>query len=112
MRRVCKQSDDEHERVGSANVHGIWQHHVTSTTNNNGEGAMSISQRATSSRVLLLVTCLLGVSHAGFAQGLEEVVVTASRDEGAGLPGTFLRKTGDFLLLQVNVRNDTREAAA
>jgi hypothetical protein len=43
---------------------------------------------------------------------VEEVIVTAQRRAGADLPGTFLRKSGDFLLLQVNVRNDTREAAA
>jgi hypothetical protein len=61
----------------------------------------------------LLTLCLLGVAYASFGQGVEEVVVTGSRiDSGGGLPGTFLRKTGDFLLLQVNVRNDTREAAA
>lgn len=73
---------------------------------------MRISQRATSSGALFLVTCLLGVSHACLGQGVEEVVVTGSRSDEGGLPGTFLRKTGDFLLLQVNVRNDTREAAA
>ncbi|HEV8332637.1 MAG TPA: hypothetical protein VGQ22_14530 [Steroidobacteraceae bacterium] len=73
---------------------------------------MRIHQRAASSRVLLLVVCLLGVAPVSFAQGVEEVVVTASRSDEGGLPGTFLRKTGDFLLLQVNVRNDTREAAA
>jgi hypothetical protein len=63
-------------------------------------------------RALLLVTCLLGVSHACLGQGLEEIVVTGSRTDEGGLPGTFLRRTGDFLLLQVIVRNDTREAAA
>jgi hypothetical protein len=74
---------------------------------------MRMRRRATSSGALLLIACLLSVSHAAFGQGLEEVIVTAERSEGdGGLPGTFLRKTGDFLLLQVNVRNDTREAAA
>lgn len=61
---------------------------------------------------LLFVIILLGVAPACLAQGAEEVVVTASRSDEGGLPGTFLRKTGDFLLLQVSVRNDTREAAA
>ena len=60
----------------------------------------------------LLIVCLLGVAPVSFAQGLEEVVVTGTRTEEGSLPGTFLRKTGDFLLLQVSVRNDTREAAA
>ena len=74
---------------------------------------MRMRRRATPSGALLLIACLLSVSHASFGQGLEEVIVTAQRSEGdGGLPGTFLRKTGDFLLLQVNVRNDTREAAA
>ena len=69
--------------------------------------------RADLSRALLLVGCLLGASCACLGQGVEEVIVTATRGEGdGGLPGTFLRKTGDFLLLQVNVRNDTREAPA
>ena len=69
--------------------------------------------RADLCRALLVVGCLLGVSCACLAQNVEEVIVTASRGEGdGGLPGTFLRKTGDFLLLQVNVRNDTREAPA
>ena len=73
---------------------------------------MRIGQRATWSGALLLMTILLGVPYACFAQGVEEVIVTGSRSDEGGLPGTFLRKTGDFLLLQVNVRNDTREAAA
>jgi hypothetical protein len=58
----------------------------------------------------LLVLVLL--SPCAFAQ-LEEIVVTGSRvDEGTSMPGTFLRKTGDFLLLQVSVVNDTREEKA
>jgi hypothetical protein len=81
--------------------------------NNNKRGrAMRIGQHAPLSGALLLATCLLGVSHACLGQNLEEIVVTGSRSDEGGLPGTFLRKTGDFLLLQVNVRNDTREAAA
>jgi hypothetical protein len=63
-------------------------------------------------RALLLAICLLGVSSACLGQGQEEIIVTGSRTDEGGLPGTFLRKTGDFLLLQVIVRNDTREAAA
>lgn len=74
---------------------------------------MRMRRRAGLSGALLLVTgCLLSVSSASFGEGLEEIVVTGSRVEGGGLPGTFLRKTGDFALLQVSVRNDTREAAA
>ena len=40
--------------------------------------------------------------------GVEEIVVTASRAESPR-PGTYLRKTGDFILLRVAVSNDTRE---
>lgn len=42
--------------------------------------------------------------------GVEEIVVTASRAESPR-PGTYLRKTGDFILLRVAVSNDTREEA-
>lgn len=60
-------------------------------------------------------SCLLLVAWlaAGplYAQaGVEEIVVTASRSEAAR-PGTALRKTGDFILLRVQVTNDTREEA-
>ena len=62
---------------------------------------------------LLLAACLSALASSSFAQQLEEIVVTGLRqDEGVSMPGTFLRKTGDFLLLQVDVRNDTREADA
>jgi hypothetical protein len=61
-------------------------------------------------KLFVLASCLGALTAAANAQ-VEEVVVTGARsDEGASMPGTFLRKTGDFLLLQVDVRNDTREA--
>jgi hypothetical protein len=61
-------------------------------------------------KTLALLALLL--SPCAFAQ-LEEIVVTGSRvEEGTSMPGTFLRKTGDFLLLQVSVVNDTREEKA
>jgi len=61
-------------------------------------------------RKLLIAACLVLVAATGMAQDLEEVVVTGARSKEGGMPGTFLRKTGDFLLLQVRVTNDTREA--
>jgi hypothetical protein len=61
---------------------------------------------------LLVFTYSVAGSGEVLAQQAEEIVVTANRAEGGAMPGTFLRKTGDFLLLQVDVRNDTREAAA
>jgi len=49
------------------------------------------------------------LAAAAFAQsGVEEIVVTATREESPR-PGTYLRRTGDFLLLTVYVINDTRE---
>jgi hypothetical protein len=97
---------------GSAIVHGVRQHHANVGHNNNEGEHMRMRRRVTPSGALFLVACLLSVSYASFGQGLEEIIVTAERSEGdGGLPGTFLRKSGDFLLLQVNVRNDTREAA-
>jgi hypothetical protein len=68
--------------------------------------------RAAFPQCLVLGLWLCSVSWSSLAQGLDEIVVTGSRSEGGSMPGTFLRKTGDFLLLQVNVRNDTREAPA
>jgi hypothetical protein len=52
---------------------------------------------------------LLGAGQA-FAQDVEEVVVTGSRGEGAAVPGTSLKRPGDFLLLSVEVSNDSRDA--
>lgn len=47
------------------------------------------------------------------AQGLDEIVVTAQRrSEAAPVPGAFLKRSGDFVLLSVYVANDTREAFA
>ncbi len=46
------------------------------------------------------------------AQDAEEIVVTAQRRAETAIPGTMLKRTGDFALLRVEVTNDTREAAA
>jgi hypothetical protein len=59
----------------------------------------------------------LGVIAAGWCvparAQLEEIVVTAQRAEHGGTPpGASLRRTGDYLLLQVEVTNDTRERDA
>lgn len=62
---------------------------------------------------LFAIAVLFIVATSSWSQNVEEVVVTGARtEEGATMPGTFLRKTGDYLLLQVNVTNDTREAPA
>lgn len=62
---------------------------------------------------LFAIAGMFIVAMTSWGQNVEEVVVTSARtEEDAAMPGTFLRKTGDYLLLQVNVTNDTREAQA
>ncbi|HEY0684545.1 MAG TPA: hypothetical protein VGD45_19565 [Steroidobacter sp.] len=68
---------------------------------------------ASAMKKLFAIAGLFIVATSSWGQNVEEVVVTGARtEEGATMPGTFLRKTGDYLLLQVNVTNDTREAQA
>lgn len=62
------------------------------------------------SYVLCMALALFISTASAQEGGFEEVVVTGLRtSEDVSMPGTFLRKTGDFLLLQVAVNNDTRE---
>jgi len=56
-----------------------------------------------------LALALFGAT-AAVAQDVEEVVVTGMRAEGASIPGTSLKRPGDFLLLSVEVSNDSRDA--
>ena len=64
-------------------------------------------------KMLFAIAGLFLVAASSWSQNVEEIVVTGARtEEGVAMPGTFLRKTGDYLLLQVNVTNDTREAQA
>ncbi len=58
---------------------------------------------------MLLLLVILGWGVAQAQEGLEEIVVTASR-EGGRIPGTSLKRPGDFILLEVAVRNDSRDA--
>jgi hypothetical protein len=58
---------------------------------------------------LWLVGSLLLAGAAMAQESLEEVVVTGSRSEGSSIPGTSLRRPGDFILLTVQVSNDSRE---
>jgi hypothetical protein len=75
-----------------------------------------MSNRSARGRALcwsLLASYLVAFCAPAWSQNVDEIIVTAARrDDGASMPGTFLRKTGDFILLQVEVRNDTREADA
>jgi hypothetical protein len=43
------------------------------------------------------------------AQDLEEVVVTGTRAEDSAIPGTSLKRPGDFILLMIEVSNDSRD---
>lgn len=55
---------------------------------------------------------LMGVLAAGAVQAqdaVEEVVVTGMRGESVSIPGTSLKRPGDFILLTVEVSNDSRD---
>lgn len=52
---------------------------------------------------------LFVLAGTAFAQGLEEVVVTGSRTAEVRLPATSVKRQADFLLLQVEVSNDSRD---
>jgi hypothetical protein len=58
--------------------------------------------------VLLTSLAILALHPTVALSQLEEIVVTGSRIESR--PGVFLRRHADFLLLEVTVTNDTREA--
>jgi hypothetical protein len=59
---------------------------------------------------MLLLFMILGWGLAHAQEGVEEIVVTASSKEGGRIPGTSLKRPGDFILLEVTVRNDSRDA--
>ena len=58
---------------------------------------------------LALALSLLG-SGAALAQDAEEIVVTGVRASNSSVPGTSLKRPGDFILLMVDVSNDSRDA--
>src|SRR5436190_20729223 len=61
-------------------------------------------------KALLAALCVACLSTPALAQEeLQEVVVTGSRGEGAAIPGTSLKRPGDFILLTVEVSNDSRD---
>jgi hypothetical protein len=59
-------------------------------------------------RTMFAALAVLG-GGAVFAQDIEEVVVTGMRAESSAIPGTSLKRPGDFLLLMVEVSNDSRD---
>ena len=60
----------------------------------------------------IAVATVVAGSTCAAATSLEEVVVTASSRGQGDLPGAYLKRKGDFLLLEVSVTNDTREEEA
>jgi hypothetical protein len=56
---------------------------------------------------LMLVLSTCGIAYA--QEGLEEVIVTGSRVEGTRIPATSLKRQADFLLLKVEISNDSRD---
>jgi hypothetical protein len=58
----------------------------------------------------LLMVVLVAISFTAQAQDMEEVVVTGIRSSEMSLPGVIYKRTGDFLLLEVSITNDTRDA--
>lgn len=59
---------------------------------------------------MMMLALALSLSGAAMSQEMEEVVVTGMRSEGAAVPGTSLKRPGDFILLMVEVSNDSRDA--
>lgn len=60
-------------------------------------------------KLLILLGALLVAGTAMAQDSLEEVVVTGMRGEGSAIPGTSLKRPGDFILLTVQVSNDSRD---
>ncbi len=56
----------------------------------------------------LLALAALALSAGAAAQGLEEIVVTGSRIQARHIPATSIKRHADFLLLNVEVSNDSR----
>ena len=60
-------------------------------------------------RVTFLLGMLLAARLACAEDSLEEVVVTGMRNAEAAIPGTSFKRPGDFILLMVEVSNDSRD---
>ena len=68
------------------------------------------SDRSLSRHALLIMLVVL--APGSYAQGLEEVLVVGNYREQQDLPGTYLKRRADALLLAITVSNDTRDEAA
>lgn len=60
-------------------------------------------------KLLLLAGSLLMAGAAMAQDSVEEVVVTGFRGEAVSIPGTSLKRPGDFILLIVEISNDSRD---
>lgn len=60
-------------------------------------------------KIIFLLLALCAVVSQAQEQSIEEIVVTGER-RAERFPGTSLKRLGDFILLQVVVRNDSRDA--
>ncbi len=58
----------------------------------------------------IVVLLLFVLSSASLAQSSEEIVVTGIRASADEMPGVTLKRLGDFLLLEVELESDSREA--
>ena len=61
-------------------------------------------------RIAMLTLVLLAARAASAQDSLEEVIVTGMRGAEVAIPGTSLKRPGDFILLMVEVSNDSRDA--
>ena len=58
-------------------------------------------------RIIIGALLMLGLSTPALAQD-DEIIVTATRAD-VSIPGLFMEKRGDFLLLEVSTENDSRD---
>jgi hypothetical protein len=67
------------------------------------------SRSTIKTRICLLVLSATLVTSLAAAQGAEEILVTGSRIQARHIPATSIKRHADFLLLQVEVSNDSRD---
>ena len=58
-------------------------------------------------RIIFGALLILGLSSTAWAQ-MDEIIVTGTRIDSS-MPGLFMEKRGDFLLLEVSIENDSRD---
>jgi hypothetical protein len=58
---------------------------------------------------MAILSLVLMAAGGVYAQDLQEVMVTGTRSADVAVPGTSLKRPGDFILLTVEVSNDSRD---